>query len=349
MAIPKTAKFKYEIKQSYTIPKGVAGNYRNGYAKPEGIVLHSSGNPNASLESEISYMSRNYRNAFTNAWAGHNKIVEIANTDYPAWGAGAIANKRFVQIEVTEDKRLTNKQKLQAIDREAFWAAVQLAYYNLPCTNAINDGKGTVWTHEAVTKFLGGTTHVDPTAFYHKAGTTTTEVFNQIKAYYDILIKGGDTNRVVSIADKKGDKAVIKSTEKEVPKNHSKKPNKKGETQLFKVGDTVKLNDKATHWHKWYDKVVKQGGTRQSNGKIAGQLKDSVFQVTWLPTNGTVELAELVDGKQKPQRYVAYEWDIKHYDPLYKVQTGAFNQKENAEKKADELKKDGYDTYITKK
>ena len=102
MAIPKTAKFKYEIIQDYKIPNGVAGKFSAG--KPTWVVVHSSGNPNASLESEISYMSRNYRNAYTQSWCGHNKIVEIANTDYRCWGAGRTANKYAVQIEVTEDK-----------------------------------------------------------------------------------------------------------------------------------------------------------------------------------------------------------------------------------------------------
>ena len=130
MAIPKSAKFKYEIIQDYKVPNGKAGRFAAG--KPTWVVVHSSGNPNASLESEIAYMTKNQDNAFTSAWAGHNKIIEIANTDYRCWGAGRTANKYAVQIEVTEDKRLTKAQKLQAIDREAFWVAVQCAYYNIP-------------------------------------------------------------------------------------------------------------------------------------------------------------------------------------------------------------------------
>ena len=130
MAIPKSTKFKYEIIQDYKVPNGKAGRFSEG--KPTWVVVHSSGNPNAGLDSEIAYMTRNQDNAFTQAWCGHNKIVEIANTDYRCWGAGRTANKYAVQIEVTEDKRLTKTQKLQAIDREAFWVAVQCAYYNIP-------------------------------------------------------------------------------------------------------------------------------------------------------------------------------------------------------------------------
>src|SRR5690625_6351944 len=127
---------KYKITPKYTIPTGVAGNYRKGHAKPEGVVIHASANPNASIDAEIDYMTRNYKNAFTHAWAGHDKIIEIANTNYACWGAGGVANKRFVQIEMTEDKRLTKKQKLQVVDRAAYWAAVQLVYYGMTCTTA---------------------------------------------------------------------------------------------------------------------------------------------------------------------------------------------------------------------
>src|SRR5574344_1390235 len=129
MAIPKSAKFKYEIIQDYKVPNGKAGRFASG--KPTWVVVHSSGNPNAGIDSEIAYMTRNQDNAFVQSWCGHNKIVEIANTDYPAWGAGRTANKYAVQIEVTEDKRLTKAQKLQAIDHEAFWVAVQCAYYGI--------------------------------------------------------------------------------------------------------------------------------------------------------------------------------------------------------------------------
>ena len=180
---------KYKITQNYKIPAGVAGNYRKGYKRPEGVVIHASANPNASIDSEISYMAKNYKNAFTHAWAGHNKIVEIANTNYACWGAGGVANKRFVQIEMTEDKRLTKKQKLQVVDRAAYWAAVQLVYYKLPCKDA-SKGSGTVWGHTHVTKYLGGTTHTDPIAFLRSLGLTWDDVYKQTKRYYDAYKKG---------------------------------------------------------------------------------------------------------------------------------------------------------------
>ena len=206
---------KYKITQNYKIPAGVAGNYRKGYKRPEGVVIHASANPNASIDSEISYMAKNYKNAFTHAWAGHNKIIEIANTNYACWGAGGVANKRFVQIEMTEDKRLTKQQKIQVVDHAAYWAAVQLVYYGLPCKDA-SKGSGTVWGHTHVTKYLGGTTHTDPIAFLRSLGLTWDDVYKQTKRYYDAY-KKGTSDQVKSLDGTQGT-----STPKPTPSKPSK-------------------------------------------------------------------------------------------------------------------------------
>ena len=210
---------KYKITQNYKIPAGVAGNYRKGYKRPEGVVIHASANPNASIDSEISYMAKNYKNAFTHAWAGHDKIIEIANTNYACWGAGGVANKRFVQIEMTEDKRLTKQQKIQVVDHAAYWAAVQLVYYGLPCTDA-SKGSGTVWGHTHVTKYLGGTTHTDPIAFLRSLGLTWDDVYKQTKRYYDAY-KKGTSDQVKSLDGTQGT-----STPKPTPSKPSKPANK---------------------------------------------------------------------------------------------------------------------------
>ena len=194
MAIPKSAKFKYEIIQDYKVPNGKAGRFSAG--KPTWVVVHSSGNPNAGIDSEIAYMTRNQDNAYTNAWAGHNKIVEIANTDYRCWGAGRTANKYAVQIEVTEDKRLTKAQKLQAIDREAFWVAVQCAYYGIPLSK--------VYSHADISRmYPQDTNHTDPIAFFKSVGVSWSSFKAQVKKYYDVLIVGGDTTKIASLDGQK--------------------------------------------------------------------------------------------------------------------------------------------------
>ena len=203
MAIPKSAKFKYEIIQDYKVPNGKAGRFSAG--KPTWVVVHSSGNPNAGIDSEIAYMTRNQDNAYVQAWCGHNKIVEIANTDYRCWGAGRTANEYAVQIEVTEDKRLTKAQKLQAIDREAFWVAVQCAYYNIPLNK--------VYSHADISRmYPQDTDHTDPIAFFKSVGVSWSQFKAQVKKYYDVLKAGGDTTKITSLDGQKTTVTASKPT-----------------------------------------------------------------------------------------------------------------------------------------
>ena len=233
MAIPKSAKFKYEIIQDYKVPNGKAGRFSAG--KPTWVVVHSSGNPNASLESEIAYMTKNQDNAFTNAWAGHNKIVEIANTDYRCWGAGRTANKYAVQIEVTEDKRLTKAQKLQAIDREAFWVAVQCAYYGIPLNK--------VYSHADISRmYPQDTDHTDPIAFFKSVGVSWSQFKAQVKKYHDVLVAGGDTTKITSL----GGQNTTVTTSKPTTNTSTGIVKKYAEKGVFYPSETIIVRDAPT-------------------------------------------------------------------------------------------------------
>ena len=233
MAIPKSAKFKYEIIQDYKVANGKAGRFSAG--KPTWVVVHSSGNPNASIDSEIAYMTKNQDSAFTNAWAGHNKIVEIANTDYRCWGAGRTANKYAVQIEVTEDKRLTKSQKLQAIDREAFWVAVQCAYYGIPLNK--------VYSHNDISRmYPQDTNHTDPIAFFKSVGVSWSQFKAQVKKYHDVLKAGGDTTKITSLD---GQKATVTAS-KPASNTSTGIVKKYAENGVFYPNETIIVRDAPT-------------------------------------------------------------------------------------------------------
>ena len=231
MAIPKSTKFKYEIIQDYKVPNGKAGRFSAG--KPTWVVVHSSGNPNAGLDSEIAYMAKNQDNAYTNAWAGHNKIVEIANTDYRCWGAGRTANKYAVQIEVTEDKRLTKSQKLQAIDREAFWVAVQCAYYGIPLNK--------VYSHNDISRmYPQDTDHTDPIAFFKSVGVSWSQFKAQVKKYHDVLVAGGDTTKITSL----GGQNTTVTTSKPTANTNTGIVKKYAEKGVFYPNETIIVQDR---------------------------------------------------------------------------------------------------------
>lgn len=172
----------YEQDYSSYIPKY---NYR--YGKPEGIVIHDTANENSTLNNEVAYMKNNWQNAFVHGFVDGNRIVETANTDYLAWGAGPVANERYIHMELvhTHDRDSFARQMNNIAD----YAATNLQYYGLKPDSAEYDGRGTVWTHRAVSNFLGGTDHVDPHGYLQSRGYNYDALYDLINEKY--LIKEG--------------------------------------------------------------------------------------------------------------------------------------------------------------
>ncbi|PXD15191.1 N-acetylmuramoyl-L-alanine amidase [Listeria monocytogenes] len=158
-----TAKIEKQLKSQF--PKF---NYRNGYGKPEGIVIHETANNSSTITGEINYMSTNYNNAFVHAFVDKSRIIQIHPTENGVWGAGQYANARFIQVELVRSK--TFDEFARSINNYAYYAAYLLDQYNLPVDSAHSDGKGTVWSHDAVTRYLGGTTHTDPVSYFNQWG-----------------------------------------------------------------------------------------------------------------------------------------------------------------------------------
>ena len=174
--------------------------YRNGVAKPEGIVAHETANPNSTIEGEISYMSRNINNAFVHAFVDDNNIIETANTDYLSWGAGGVSNSRNINVELV---RVYGKDRFsKSINNLADYLATNLIYYNLPVDNAHNDGQGTVWSHQAVSNYLGGTDHSDPVGWFAENNYTFNEFFSLVQEKYNYKLNGTKPTPPVTVQPK---------------------------------------------------------------------------------------------------------------------------------------------------
>ncbi|MBC2082918.1 GW domain-containing glycosaminoglycan-binding protein [Listeria welshimeri] len=158
-----TASIEKQLKSQF--PKF---NYRNGYGKPEGIVIHETANNSSTITGEINYMSTNYNNAFVHAFVDKSRIIQIHPTENGVWGAGQYANARFIQVELVRSK--TFDEFSRSINNYAYYTAYLLDQYKLPVDSAHSDGKGTVWSHDAVTRYLGGTTHTDPVGYFNQWG-----------------------------------------------------------------------------------------------------------------------------------------------------------------------------------
>ena len=173
---------EYENSIADFLPKN---SYRYGH--PEGIVMHDTANDNSTIDSEINYMKNNYNAAFVHAFVDGDHIIETANTDYGAWGAGPYANDRFIHVELVHTHDFESFAR--SINNYADYAATNLQYYGLEPDSAEYDGQGTVWTHNAVSNHLGGTDHTDPIGYLEANNYSYDELYDLINEKY--LIKEG--------------------------------------------------------------------------------------------------------------------------------------------------------------
>ena len=158
--------------------------YRNG--KPEGIVIHETADPGATAMNEAIYFNREWPNmyAYVHAFIYSTTVIQMMTPDYGAWGAGPMANDRFIHIELCEEDNRADF--IKSVNNDAIYTARLLHRYNLKPVNATHDGKGTIWSHAAVSKFLGGTDHGDPDGYFAKWGYSMDQFFDLVKYYYDL-------------------------------------------------------------------------------------------------------------------------------------------------------------------
>ncbi|MBI5975383.1 glucosaminidase domain-containing protein [Staphylococcus canis] len=171
----------YEEDYSYYFPKY---GYRNGVGQPEGIIIHDTANDSSTIDGEINYMKNNYNSAFVHGFIDGRRIIETQPTDYLAWGAGPVANNRFIHIELVHVHDYDSFAR--QMNNMADYAATNLQYYGLQPDSAEYDGRGTVWTHNAVSNWLGGTDHVDPHGYLRAHGYSYDELYDLINEKYQV-------------------------------------------------------------------------------------------------------------------------------------------------------------------
>ena len=182
--------FLYQMLQTQNIKynkfyaKGNKIKYRKG--TPEGIVIHETATPGASAYNEAIYFNREWMNmySYVHAFVDSKQVIQMMTPNYGVWGAGAIANNRFIQIELCREN--TRNKFAKSVNNDAIYAAKLLHRYNITPVNASNTGMGTIWSHHAVSRFLGGTNHTDPDGYFQKWGYSMNDFFSLLKYYYDM-------------------------------------------------------------------------------------------------------------------------------------------------------------------
>lgn len=158
------------------IPDLPKQTYRYGVGAYEGVVAHSTATPEAPAINIRNYEARTWRNAFVHFAVDWNETIQIADTKYIAYGAGPAANKRFVHVELSES---SNPAKFKS----SYERYVKLLAKILK-DNGLSVEQG-LWTHEDVTKKLGGTDHEDPRAYLASHGVSIAQLRADVKKAYD--------------------------------------------------------------------------------------------------------------------------------------------------------------------
>ncbi|SES88057.1 SH3-like domain-containing protein [Oceanobacillus limi] len=170
------------------------------YGKPEGVVAHETANNSSTITGEISYMTRNYKNAFVHAFVDDDRVIEIHPTKYASWGAGRYANERFIHVELVRVH--TFNEFARSVNNYATYIASLLHKHDLGVVSAEYNGTGTLWSHNAVSRFLGGTTHTDPIGYFSKWGYSWEEFVMLVGEKYNDMATFERTSKLGHIRSK---------------------------------------------------------------------------------------------------------------------------------------------------
>ncbi|HDW3056080.1 TPA: N-acetylmuramoyl-L-alanine amidase [Bacillus cereus] len=150
--------------------------YRGGIGAYEGVVAHSTATPEAPAINIQRYETRTWRNAFVHYAVDWNESIQIADTKYIAYGAGAAANKRFVHVELCETADYAKFKR-------SYEKYVKLLAKILKDNN-LSVEKG-LWTHNDVRKYLGGTDHEDPIDYLKSHGVSESQFRSDVQRAYN--------------------------------------------------------------------------------------------------------------------------------------------------------------------
>ncbi|MGH0792048.1 N-acetylmuramoyl-L-alanine amidase [Bacillus cereus] len=150
--------------------------YLGGVGAYEGVVAHSTATPEAPAINIQKYESRTWRNAFVHYAVDWDETIQIASTNYIAYGAGPAANQRFVHVELCETADYTKFKR-------SYEKYVRLLAKILKDNN-LSVEKG-LWTHNDVRKYLGGTDHEDPIDYLRNHGVSESQFRSDVQRAYN--------------------------------------------------------------------------------------------------------------------------------------------------------------------
>lgn len=199
---------------SVTYREGTFNNwycYENGVGKPEGVVVHDTAVDGDSAHAEEQSFNNHWQQyqAYVHAFVDAGNIIQIHNTDYIVWGAGPIANSKFIQVELCHSS--SKDAFARSVANDAYYIASKLIQYHLADT----PGK-TVLSHKQTAQMWHQTNHVDPDEYFVRFGYDMNQFNDLISLYYNNLqayhsVYGNTTNNagvsargVITVDNKNG-------------------------------------------------------------------------------------------------------------------------------------------------
>ena len=276
--------------------------YRKGVGKPEGVVVHETATPGADAWDEGRYFNNNWKTAYTyvHAVVDNTKTIQLMSTDYGTWGAGPKANVRYIQIELCEVS--TRSQFVQSVANDAYYIAQLLHQYNLTPSRANKNGSGTIWSHNEVSHYLGGTDHGDPDGYFAKWGYSMSNFYSLITYYYNKQGGSSSNSSSSSSSSKKPASQAARAMKKRLMRNSYtyNSAGQKQSTKAIKAGSYLTVYGNAVTIGK--GKYYKYGNNKYVKaGNIDGTTKTVTHNAYVYTIKGTRDWtsAKLIKGARQ--------------------------------------------------
>lgn len=252
------------------------------------VIAHETGNANNvganSAKNEASYMKNNWRNAYTHAIAGHDKVYIVGEPGYVAYGAGSYANERSpFQIELARysDKKLAIKAYQNYVNAIREYCVK----YGIP---TMLDGTGNgVKSHKYISDNYWGD-HQDPYSYLSSIGIRKAQFASDLKnGFGKTQAPAGEfaieTKPITTVKyDGKGNVRLANS--KGIYIDNYLKPESRWKVSsaaklpniglALKVGTDKYLPIKYTNWLTFYINYTKNYGVNAVDGSLK-QIKGS--------------------------------------------------------------------------
>ncbi|WWO59061.1 putative endolysin [Listeria phage 20422-1] len=157
----------------YTVENKIIAGLPKGKLKGANFVIaHETANSKSTIDNEVSYMTRNWKNAFvTHFVGGGGRVVQVANVNYVSWGAGQYANSySYAQVELCRTSNATTFKKDYEVYCQLLVDLAKKAGIPITLDSGSKTSDKGIKSHKWVADKLGGTTHQDPYAYLSSWG-----------------------------------------------------------------------------------------------------------------------------------------------------------------------------------